>query len=60
MYRFGVGMEQKKGDDLTLGGAIDIMWEGDLPLDNSSDGGTVSGEYKNVSLTFFTLYAKWQ
>jgi long-chain fatty acid transport protein len=60
MYRFGVGMEQKKGDDLTLGGAIDIMWEGDLPLDNSSDGGTVSGEYENVSLTFFTLYAKWQ
>ena len=60
MYRFGVGMEQKKGDDLTLGGAIDIMWEGDLPFDNDSGGGTVSGEYTNVSLTFFTFYAKWQ
>lgn len=60
MYRFGAGMEHKQADNLTLGAAIDFLWEGDLPVDTASDGGTVSGEYENVSLTFFTVYAKWQ
>ena len=45
---------------LTVGTAMDIMWEGDLSLNNKSNGGTLSGEYENVFLAFFTAYAKWQ
>jgi hypothetical protein len=53
-------VEYKKRSDLTLGAAMDIMWEGDLSLNGSSNGGTVCGEYENVFLAFFAVYAKWQ
>jgi len=60
MVRFGGGVEYKKRKDLTIGTAMDIMWEGDLSFNNKSNGGRVSGEYENVFLAFFTVYAKWQ
>ena len=60
MIRVGGGAEYRKNSDLTLGAAMDIMWEGDLSLNGSSDGGTLSGTYENVFLAFFTAYAKWQ
>lgn len=60
MTRIGGGVEYRKRSDLTLGAAMDIMWEGDLSLKSKSNGGTLSGEYENVFLAFFTVYAKWQ
>ena len=60
MFRVGGGAEYRKRSDLTIGGAMDIMWEGDLSLNGSSNGGTLSGEYENVFLAFFAVYAKWQ
>jgi len=60
MSRVGGGVEYKKRSDLTVGAAMDIMWEGDLSLNGSSNGGTLSGEYENVFLAFFAVYAKWQ
>ena len=60
MTRFGGGVEYRKRSDLTLGTAMDIMWEGDLSLNSESDGGTLSGAYEDVFLAFFTVYAKWQ
>ena len=60
MSRLGGGFEYKKRNDLTLGAAMDIMWEGQLSVNAASNGGTVSGEYQNVFITFFTVYAKWQ
>ena len=60
MSRIGGGVEYKKRSDLTVGAAMDIMWEGDLSLNGSSGPGTLSGEYENVFLAFFAVYAKWQ
>ena len=60
MTRFGGGVEYRKRSDLTLGTAMDIMWEGDLSLNSESDGGTLSGAYEDVFLAFCTVYAKWQ
>ena len=60
MTRVGGGFEYRKRSDLTLGAAMDVMWEGDLSLNQKSNGGTLSGEYENVFLAFFTVYAKWQ
>jgi len=60
MSRLGGGVEYKKRSDLTVGAAMDIMWEGDLSLNGSSGPGTLSGEYENVFLAFFAVYAKWQ
>jgi hypothetical protein len=60
MTRVGGGVEYRKRDDLTVGAAMDILWEGDLSLNAASGGGTISGEYENVFIAFFTAYAKWQ
>ena len=60
MTRIGGGAEYRKRDDLTIGAAMDIMWEGDLSLNQKSNGGTLSGAYEDVFLAFFTVYAKWQ
>ena len=60
MSRIGGGVEYRKRNDLTLGAAMDILWEGDMSVNRSSNGGTVSSEYQNVFITFFTVYAKWQ
>ena len=48
MYRLGGGAEYKKRNDLTIGGAVDILYEGDLSVDVKSDGGRVSGKYEKV------------
>ena len=58
MSRIGGGAEYRKRDDLTIGAAMDITWKGDLSIKNPGDGGTVSGEYENVLLAFFTMYAR--
>jgi long-chain fatty acid transport protein len=62
MYRYGLGFKYKKSDKLTLGGGLSILWEGDLKYQSAGtpvSGGVVSGEYKNVSITFVSLYAEW-
>ena len=37
--RVGGGAEYRKRSDLTLGAAMDVMWEGDLSLNADSNGG---------------------
>jgi long-chain fatty acid transport protein len=65
MYRYGLGVKYRKGDDLLLGAGLSFLWEGDLPTipagsaDDPASGGRVSGEYKNVSITFLSLYVQW-
>ena len=58
MYRYGLGVTYRKNDDLTLGAGLSFLWEGDMktkPAGSSVSGGRVSGEYKNVSITFLSL-----
>jgi long-chain fatty acid transport protein len=67
MYRYGLGVKYSKSDDLLLGAGLSFLWEGDMKTiaagtgsaDNPS-GGRVSGEYKDVSITFLSLYAQWR
>jgi long-chain fatty acid transport protein len=61
MYRYGVGLKYRKRDDLTLGGGLSLLWEGDLPIKPVENGlsGDVSGEYQNVRITFLSFYAQW-
>ena len=46
MYRYAIGVEHQKREDLTLGGGLSFIWEGNLPV---KDTGGVSGKYQNVS-----------
>jgi long-chain fatty acid transport protein len=65
MYRYGAGVKYRKSDNLTLGAGLSFLWEGDLKTipvgsaDDPASGGRVSGEYKNVSITFLSFYAQW-
>ncbi len=61
MYRYGVGFKYRKRGDLTLGGGLSLLWEGDLPIKPTGNAlaGQVSGEYQNVNITFLSFYAQW-
>jgi long-subunit fatty acid transport protein len=62
MYRYGLGFKYRKSDDLLLGAGLSFLWEGDMKVISSGSpvsGGQVSGEYKNVSITFLSLYVQW-
>jgi long-chain fatty acid transport protein len=56
MTRYGLGFEYRKREDLTLGGGLSFLWEGNLPTKPT---GGVSGKYENVSITFLSFYARW-
>ena len=56
MYRYAVGIKHKKREDLTLGGGLTFIWEGNLPI---KDTGDVSGKYQNVSVWIASVYARW-
>jgi long-chain fatty acid transport protein len=56
MYRYAIGVKHKKREDLTLGGGLTFIWEGNLP---TKDTGDVSGKYQNVSIWIASVYARW-
>jgi len=62
MYRYGAGFTYQKRKDLTLGAAMEFLYEGNLPIKETGGAlsGEVSGKYENVSLTFLTFYANWK
>ncbi len=62
MYRYGLGFKYKKSENLLLGGGLSFLWEGDLNVKQAGtpvSGGVVSGQYKNVSITFLSFYVQW-
>ena len=46
----------QRGDDLTIGGGLTLIWEGNLPIEDS---GGVWGKYTDVSIIVASLYARW-
>jgi long-chain fatty acid transport protein len=60
MYRYGAGFKYRKSDNLTLGGGLTVLWEGDLKIKPAeSDAGQVSGQYDNAVITLLSLYVQW-
>jgi long-chain fatty acid transport protein len=56
-WRFGLGGQYRYSRNVTLGGAYELAWIGDLPM-NVSRGpvaGTVSGEYKDTAIHVVSL-----
>ena len=56
LYRYAIGFKHKKREDLTLGGGLTFIWEGNLPI---KDTGGVSGKYEDVSIWIASFYARW-
>jgi long-chain fatty acid transport protein len=55
LYRYAVGFKKKLPDGLKIGGGLTYIYEGNLPVGETSAG--AAGKYTNVSLTIFSLYA---
>jgi long-chain fatty acid transport protein len=62
MYRYGAGFKYRKSNDLTLGGGLSFLWEGDLKVKQagSEREGFVSGQYDNVFLAFLSFFVQWR
>jgi long-chain fatty acid transport protein len=56
LYRYAIGFKREVRDDLTVGGGLTWIWEGNLPV---KDTGDVSGKYRRVSLSLLSFYASW-
>ena len=61
LYRYAIGFKQKRRDGLTIGGGLTWLYEGNLEIEDQpgSGGGRTYGNYSNVSLYLFSLYASW-
>jgi long-chain fatty acid transport protein len=56
MYRYALGFKHNVRDDLTIGGGLSWIWEGNLPIKETSG---VNGKYDRVSITVLSFYARW-
>jgi long-chain fatty acid transport protein len=60
-WRFGLGAEYLLNRNLTLGGAYELVWGGDLSMDvNRGLAGRVSGEYTGSALHVIALNLGWK
>ena len=57
LYRYAIGVKHKRREGPTLGGGLTWIYEGNLPVAQTSAG--AAGKYSNVSLYIFSFYAKW-
>ncbi len=60
-WRFGVGGRRAIGDSLELGIAYELLWGGNLPLDQTRGplSGTIAGSYENSSMHFLSASLRW-
>jgi hypothetical protein len=63
MYRYGFGVKYQKRENLTIGGAAEFLYEGNLPVASSDSAlnGSLAGKYgPRVSISIITVYANWR
>ena len=61
-YRFGAGTQYAFSEALTAGAAYELMWQGDLGLQQGTDPvrGTVAGRFRNANISFFSFNVVWK
>lgn len=61
-WRFALGAQYAFNPNLTLGGAYELLWGGDMPVNQSrgTRAGTISGSYNSTSFSFFALNLSWK
>jgi len=58
LYRYAIGFKRQRPEGrLTLGGGLTYIYEGNLPIAQTSAG--AAGKYSNVALWIFSFYGKW-
>ena len=61
-WRFGLGAQYQWSESLTIGGAYELMWTGDLNMDINRGplAGRVSGTYEDTSMHFINVNLIWK
>jgi len=60
-WRFGLGAQYAWSQDVTVGGAYEIAWGGDLDVDvERGRAGRVSGQYNDTALHVFNISLDWK
>jgi long-chain fatty acid transport protein len=64
-WRLGTGATYAVRDNLSITGAFELLWEGNMSTDTgvaseSELTGRVAGKYKDVGIYYFNLSANWQ
>lgn len=64
-WRLGTGATYAARDNLSVTGAFEVLWEGDMDTDTGAASaadlsGRVAGEYEDVGLYFFNLSLNWK
>ena len=61
-WRFGLGAQYQWSESLTIGGAYELMWTGDLHMDINRGplAGRVSGTYEDTSMHFINVNLIWK
>ena len=60
-YRLGLGAQWQVSKAISLGGAYEFMWAGDMPVtQDSAYRGRVSGSFDNSWFSFFDLNVTWK
>jgi long-chain fatty acid transport protein len=62
-WRFGLGAQYQLNDAVQLGLAGTLVWAGDMPVDQGTDGslrGRVSGTYEDAWFTMVSLNLNWR
>ena len=60
-WRLGAGAQWRISKKIDLGAAYEFVWNGDMPVTQSSTfRGSVGGAYEDVWLSFFTLNLNWR
>jgi long-chain fatty acid transport protein len=57
LYRYALGFKHNVRDDLTIGGGFTWVWEGNLPVKETSG---VNGKYSRVSISILSFYSRWE
>jgi long-chain fatty acid transport protein len=61
-WRFGLGARHALNPRLSIGGAYEFVWIGDMSVDQERGplAGRVAGEYKSSNMSFFALNMIWK
>jgi long-chain fatty acid transport protein len=61
-WRFGLGAQHALTPRLSIGGAYEFVWIGDMSVDQERGplAGRVAGEYKSSNMSVFALNVIWK
>ena len=60
-WRVGIGVEHRLRDGLTISGGYEMIWSGDIPVDQARGplAGRVTGEFEDVAIHVLNVAVRW-